>query len=322
MPDVIGGQAPAGGQRACSPRLGLTGRPEIIVREQPRSCPRAPSSAPTRPRAPAVEAGRRRSRSSMSAGPDTRSGPRRRGPVAGRRHSRCSRATPYEFVGHRPAQRPATPSPPARPSAPTRPSAELATKGSPITLYVSSGPAQVKVPPVEGLTEAQAERKLIDLGPRSPTSPSRTCPPATPTTAGSSPRHRRRAPTSPPGTVGQAEGRQGRRRRRPPPRPPRPRRRPPRPRRPRRPPPRSPDHDDHVAVTAVTTARRRVRRSARRRKLRSRSWPAPVRMLSGWNCTPSIGQRRGGARPSRCRRTSAVTSRQSGIVAGSITRLW
>ena len=37
------------------------------------------------------------------------------------------------------------------------------------------------------------------------------------------------------------------------------------------------------------------------RKLASRSWPQPVRMLSGWNCTPSTATD-GGARPSRCRR--------------------
>jgi len=42
--------------------------------------------------------------------------------------------------------------------------AALVPKGSPITLFVSSGAAPVKVPPVEGLTEAAARTKLNGLG--------------------------------------------------------------------------------------------------------------------------------------------------------------
>ena len=42
--------------------------------------------------------------------------------------------------------------------------AELVPNGSPITLFVSSGAAPVKVPPVEGLTEAAARTKLTGLG--------------------------------------------------------------------------------------------------------------------------------------------------------------
>ena len=42
--------------------------------------------------------------------------------------------------------------------------AALVAKASPVTLYVSSGPAPVKVPPVEGLTEAQARAKLESVG--------------------------------------------------------------------------------------------------------------------------------------------------------------
>ena len=41
---------------------------------------------------------------------------------------------------------------------------ELVAKGSPITLYVSSGPEPVKVPPLENLTEAAARAKLLELG--------------------------------------------------------------------------------------------------------------------------------------------------------------
>ena len=43
-------------------------------------------------------------------------------------------------------------------------SGALANKGSAITLYVSSGPSKVKVPPLVGLTQAQAEAKLFELG--------------------------------------------------------------------------------------------------------------------------------------------------------------
>jgi serine/threonine-protein kinase len=42
--------------------------------------------------------------------------------------------------------------------------AALVPKGSAITLFVSSGAAPVKVPPVEGLTEAQARTKLTGVG--------------------------------------------------------------------------------------------------------------------------------------------------------------
>ena len=42
--------------------------------------------------------------------------------------------------------------------------AALVPKGSPITLFVSSGAAPVKVPPIEGLTEAAARTKLNGLG--------------------------------------------------------------------------------------------------------------------------------------------------------------
>jgi len=42
--------------------------------------------------------------------------------------------------------------------------AALVPNGSPITLFVSSGAAPVKVPPVEGLLEAAARTKLTDLG--------------------------------------------------------------------------------------------------------------------------------------------------------------
>ncbi len=44
------------------------------------------------------------------------------------------------------------------------PVAALVAKGSPIMLFVSSGAALVKVPPVEGLTEAAARSKLTGLG--------------------------------------------------------------------------------------------------------------------------------------------------------------
>jgi len=40
----------------------------------------------------------------------------------------------------------------------------LADKGSPITLYVSNGPAQVTVPPLGNLTEAAARAKITGLG--------------------------------------------------------------------------------------------------------------------------------------------------------------
>ena len=41
---------------------------------------------------------------------------------------------------------------------------QLVAKGSPITLYVSSGPAPVKVPPLEGLSEAAARASLESKG--------------------------------------------------------------------------------------------------------------------------------------------------------------
>ena len=40
----------------------------------------------------------------------------------------------------------------------------LVAKASPITLFVSSGPAPVKVPPLENRTEAQARASLSNLG--------------------------------------------------------------------------------------------------------------------------------------------------------------
>jgi serine/threonine-protein kinase len=43
-------------------------------------------------------------------------------------------------------------------------SGTLVSKASAITLYVSSGPAKVKVPPLVTLTQAQAEAKLAELG--------------------------------------------------------------------------------------------------------------------------------------------------------------
>jgi serine/threonine-protein kinase len=43
-------------------------------------------------------------------------------------------------------------------------SGALANKGSAITLFVSSGPSKVRVPPLVGLTQAQAEAKLFELG--------------------------------------------------------------------------------------------------------------------------------------------------------------
>ena len=62
--------------------------------------------------------------------------------------------------------------------------------------------------------------------------------------------------------------------------------------------------------------------SPRPRKFRSRSLPAVVRMLSGWNCTPSSGR-------SLCRRpittppsVQAETSRQSGTLSGATTSEW
>ncbi len=65
-------------------------------------------------------------------------------------------------------------------------------------------------------------------------------------------------------------------------RPPRRRRAPPRPRRR----PTTPTSPDGATAPDRTPSRTR-RQAARARKLRSRSWPAAVRMLSGWNCTPS-----------------------------------
>ncbi|CAB4362915.1 MAG: Stk1 family PASTA domain-containing Ser/Thr kinase [Actinobacteria bacterium] len=44
------------------------------------------------------------------------------------------------------------------------PATTLAKKGDPITLYVSSGPAPVTVPPVAGLTEAAARGQLLSVG--------------------------------------------------------------------------------------------------------------------------------------------------------------
>jgi serine/threonine-protein kinase len=41
---------------------------------------------------------------------------------------------------------------------------KLADKGSPVTLFVSNGPAQVTVPPLGNLTEAQARAKITGLG--------------------------------------------------------------------------------------------------------------------------------------------------------------
>jgi len=40
---------------------------------------------------------------------------------------------------------------------------ELVNKGGAVTLYISTGPAKVKVPPLTGLTEAQAIAKLDEL---------------------------------------------------------------------------------------------------------------------------------------------------------------
>ncbi|MEN9822079.1 MAG: hypothetical protein RLZ04_505 [Actinomycetota bacterium] len=42
--------------------------------------------------------------------------------------------------------------------------ATLVEKGSPITLYVSKGAAQLRVPPLVGLSESAARQKLLDLG--------------------------------------------------------------------------------------------------------------------------------------------------------------
>ncbi|MGA0893033.1 MAG: Stk1 family PASTA domain-containing Ser/Thr kinase [Ilumatobacteraceae bacterium] len=44
------------------------------------------------------------------------------------------------------------------------PSGSVVQKGSPIILYVSSGPEQATVPPLVGLTEAQARALLLELG--------------------------------------------------------------------------------------------------------------------------------------------------------------
>jgi serine/threonine-protein kinase len=41
---------------------------------------------------------------------------------------------------------------------------KLADKGSPITLFVSNGPAQVTVPPLGNLTESAARAKITNLG--------------------------------------------------------------------------------------------------------------------------------------------------------------
>src|SRR5690606_21730189 len=65
----------------------------------------------------------------------------------------------------------------------------------------------------------------------------------------------------------------------------------------------------------------------RRRKLASSSWPASDRMDSGWNCTPSTSSERcrtpmiSSMPPSGCS-LQAVTSRQSGKLALSITSEW
>jgi len=54
---------------------------------------------------------------------------------------------------------------PAGSATPPDPAAgTVVDKGSPVVLYVSSGPAKVTVPPLTGLTEAQAMAKLAELG--------------------------------------------------------------------------------------------------------------------------------------------------------------
>jgi serine/threonine-protein kinase len=43
-------------------------------------------------------------------------------------------------------------------------SGTLVAKGAPVTLYISTGPTQVKVPPLVNFTEAQARAKITGLG--------------------------------------------------------------------------------------------------------------------------------------------------------------
>ena len=60
----------------------------------------------------------------------------------------------------------------------------------------------------------------------------------------------------------------------------------------------------------------------RPRKLRSRSLPAVVRMLSGWNCTPSSGRSRWRRPITTPPSVQADTSRQSGTLSGATTSEW
>ncbi len=177
----------------------------------------------------------------------------------------------------------------------------LADKGSDIVLYVSSGPAKVKVPPLLGTTEAQATAKLTDLGlvpdvsyqsvPFGDASDGRVLA-QTPSQgvevdANSTVKLKVAKALPPPSTT-----------------------------------------TAPTTTLPPTTTRRPSRRpfpdrspqAARRRKLRSRSCPAPVRMLSGWNCTPSIGRSRWRT-PITIPSHVAVTSRHDGMVSGSITKL-
>src|SRR6202035_5187430 len=57
--------------------------------------------------------------------------------------------------------------------------------------------------------------------------------------------------------------------------------------------------------------------AARRRKLRSRSWPPSEAMLSGWNCTPCSGRSRWASPMMMPSSVSAVTARAAGKPARS-----
>ena len=60
----------------------------------------------------------------------------------------------------------------------------------------------------------------------------------------------------------------------------------------------------------------------RPRKFRSRSLPAVVRMLSGWNCTPSSGRSRWRRPITTPPSVQAETSRHSGTLSGATTSEW
>ena len=131
----------------------------------------------------------------LSAGPDTQTIPNVEG-QAQERLSRCWKATRSSSSSASPPK-PTTRSMSAMSSAPEPAVGGELASGSAITLIVSSGIEQVSVPPVAGLTEAQAKNLLTSKG-LTPPSRGSMSPQAMPTTAGSSPRTPTRARWSTP----------------------------------------------------------------------------------------------------------------------------